>query len=74
MGVKGLHSYVEGKLPHAAHRTTLEALASTAFARGAAATIVVDGMALIRKLYTPCAPPPAAEPKDVARLARLVPL
>lgn len=53
MGVKGLHSYLEGKLPHASHTTTLAALADAAFAAGSACVVVVDGMSLIRKLYTP---------------------
>ena len=44
MGVKGLHSYLEGKLPHASHTTTLAALADAAFAAGSACVVVVDGM------------------------------
>ena len=53
MGVKGLHTYMEGKLPAAQHTTTLAAIADAAFSAGRSCTIVVDGMALIRKLYTP---------------------
>ena len=36
-----------------AHTTTLAAVADAAYRAGASCTIVVDGMALIRKLYTP---------------------
>ena len=53
MGVKGLHTYLEGKLPSEFHTTTLTALADEAFRAGTSCTVVVDGMALIRKLYTP---------------------
>ena len=52
-GVKGLHSLLEAKLPSDAHTTTLSALADEAFRSKLSCTIVVDGMALIRKLYTP---------------------
>ena len=52
-GVKGLHSLLEAKLPADAHTTTLSALADEAFRSKLSCTIVVDGMALIRKLYTP---------------------
>ena len=52
MGVKGLHSYLENKLPASQHITTLPALADAAFKAKTAPTIVVDGMALIRKMYT----------------------
>ena len=53
MGVKGLHSHMESKLPAAQHTATLPELADAAHRGGLACTIVVDGMALIRKLYTP---------------------
>ena len=49
MGVKGLHSCIEGKLPQREHTMTLSALAIQG---GPSATVVVDGMALIRRLYT----------------------
>lgn len=53
MGVKGLHTYLEGKLPAEKYTVTLAEIADMAFRAGLACTIVVDGMALIRKLYTP---------------------
>ena len=48
MGVKGLHTYVERTCPH--ERRALAALHELA-TPGSSRTIVVDGMALIRKLY-----------------------
>eukprot|EP00966_Prymnesium_polylepis_P158477 3663452-Prymnesium_polylepis.1 len=48
MGVKGLHSFVEGALPRRDHTLTLDQLRASA---GDADTIVVDGMALIRRMY-----------------------
>ena len=53
MGVKGLHTYLENKLPSEQHMFTLAELADQAFHNKRQCTIVVDGMALIRKLYTP---------------------
>lgn len=53
MGVRGLHTYLENKLPSEQHTCTLSELADTAFHNKRQCTIVVDGMALIRKLYTP---------------------
>ena len=47
MGVKGLHTFLEGRLPAAAHCLALTELAADG------GVVVVDGMALIRKLYTP---------------------
>ena len=46
-------AYLAALLPAAQHTVTLAALADGAFNAGEACTIVVDGMALIRKLYTP---------------------
>ena len=60
MGVKGLHSYVESKLPASEHMLTLAELAAASCSPETASSgptpsrvIVVDGMALIRKMYTP---------------------
>ena len=46
MGVKGLQSYVQNRLPLTEYIVELASLRA-----GAADTVVVDGMALIRKLY-----------------------
>ena len=48
MGVRGLHSFVEGKLPAAQHTIPLAAVR----ALSGGDCIVVDGMALIRRLYS----------------------
>jgi hypothetical protein len=50
MGVKGLHSYMETRMPLARHKVALRELASSL--PGGRGTIVVDGMALIRRMYT----------------------
>ena len=49
MGVKGLHTYLEGRLPSAKNVVNLPDLA----ALSGSSTVVVDGMALIRKMYPP---------------------
>ena len=49
MGVKGLHGFVEAALPRREHTITLEQL--RAAGGDATDTIVVDGMALIRRMY-----------------------
>ncbi|KAL1527971.1 hypothetical protein AB1Y20_009342 [Prymnesium parvum] len=49
MGVKGLHSFVEGALPAREHMLNLHEVRAL---RGESDTIVVDGMALIRRMYT----------------------
>ena len=49
MGVKGLHSFLEGKLPFAVHNLPLNALADETSRNGS--VVVVDGMATIRKMY-----------------------
>jgi hypothetical protein len=46
MGVKGLQSYVQNRLPLTDYVVELASLRA-----GAADAVVVDGMALIRKLY-----------------------
>ena len=46
MGVKGLQSYVQNRLPLTDYIVELASLRA-----GAADAVVVDGMALIRKLY-----------------------
>ena len=46
MGVKGLQSYVQKRLPLTDYVVELASLRA-----GAADAVVVDGMALIRKLY-----------------------
>jgi len=46
MGVKGLQSYVQNRLPLTDYVVDLASLRA-----GAADAVVVDGMALIRKLY-----------------------
>ena len=48
MGVRGLHTFVEHRLPPRSLLVTLDALATEC---GAADTVVVDGMALIRRVY-----------------------
>ena len=52
MGVKGLHSFLEAKLPAGQHMLSLPSLADEAFRTKILPTVVVDGMALIRKMYT----------------------
>lgn len=47
MGVKGLHSYLERRLPPAEHRVALSELPG----RTGSNVVVVDGMSLIRRLY-----------------------
>ena len=49
MGVKGLHNYVERRLPPAEHVIRLADLRSMS----GSDTVVVDGMSLIRRLYPP---------------------
>lgn len=56
-GVKGLHTYLEGRLPVSQHTVPLRALAGTGVLPGSmdasanASVIVLDGMALLRKMY-----------------------
>ena len=70
MGVKGLQSYVQNRLPLTDYVVDLASLRA-----GAADAVVVDGMALIRKLYeqSRCLwnqPPAAASPPARSASAR----